>query len=69
MVEGFILVGNGWRCPLRSLAEELGEPTGSVTDIFLPRWLADHIFEICTPLFLSGCLALIGRWFSERRLQ
>jgi hypothetical protein len=70
-VEGFILILNGWRCPLRTWAEALGAPNGSVTDIFLPSWLASRIFAICTPLFLVGSMALIGRrlndWWTAKR--
>lgn len=67
VVEGVILIYYGWRCPLRIWAEALGEARGSVTDIFLPRWLADRIFQIYTPLFLIGCLALAARRLYSRR--
>jgi hypothetical protein len=68
VVEGAILILYGWRCPLRIWAEALGAERGSVTDIFLPRWLADRIFQIYTPLFLMGCLALAARrLYSTRR--
>ena len=52
--EVIIYAGNGFRCPLRTLAEDLGEETGSVTDIFLPNWLASNIANIYTPMFALG---------------
>ena len=60
-LEGVVLIGNGWQCPLRSWAEALGAERGSVTDIFLPRWLADRIFTLCTPLLVVSCVVLAGR--------
>lgn len=46
-VESAVLVACGWTCPLTLLAERQGALRGSVTDIFLPKWLADRIFPIC----------------------
>jgi hypothetical protein len=60
-VEGIVLVFNKWRCPLTIWAENLGAEDGSVTNIFLPRWLADHLFHICVPLFGVACLILLIR--------
>src|SRR4051794_16176668 len=48
--ESIIYAANGFRCPLTSLAEDLGADRGSVTDIFLPRWLAANVANIYTPL-------------------
>jgi len=58
LVESIVLVASGWTCPLTLLAERQGAERGSVTDIFLPKWLADRIF----PIFGTGygiALALI----------
>lgn len=55
-----IYAGNGFRCPLTGLAEDLGAESGSVTDIFLPRWLAANIARIYFPLFVIA-LVLHGR--------
>jgi hypothetical protein len=46
-----IYAGNGFRCPLTGVAESLGAEHGQVTDIFLPKWLADNIANIYGPLF------------------
>lgn len=54
--ETLIYAGNGCRCPLTGLAEDLGAARGTVTDIFLPRWLARNIARIYGPLFAFGLL-------------
>ena len=46
-----IYAGNGFRCPLTGLAEDLGAESGSVTDIFLPDWLARNIANIYAPMY------------------
>jgi len=58
LVESVVLVASGWTCPLTILADRLGAMNGSVTDIFLPKWLADRIFPICGTLY-GVALALI----------
>ena len=60
-IEGIVLILNKWKCPLTIWAEKLGAENGSVTNIFLPRWLADRLFTICAPLFVISCLILIIR--------
>ena len=39
---------------MTSLAEDLGAERGSVTDIFLPHWLASNIGNIYGPLLGLG---------------
>jgi hypothetical protein len=58
--ESAIYAGNGFRCPLTGLAERLGAEKGSVTDIFLPRWLAANVANIYTPMLVLA-LYLHGR--------
>jgi hypothetical protein len=55
-----IYAGNGFRCPLTAVAEDLGAESGSVTDIFLPKWLAANVANIYFPLFVIA-LCLHGR--------
>ena len=64
--ECLVYAGNGFRCPLTGLAEDLGAESGQVTDIFLPRWLADNIANIYGPLFAMALL-LHGRNLLRRR--
>jgi hypothetical protein len=54
--ECVVYAGNGFRCPLTGLAEDLGAESGSVTDIFLPKWLASNIARIYGPMFALGLL-------------
>ena len=46
LVEGMALLLNKGKCPLTTLAMKLGAASGSVTDIFLPMWCAQHTFRI-----------------------
>ena len=63
LVESVVLVVSGWTCPLTILAERQGAPRGSVTDIFLPTWLADRIFPICGTLYGSALVLIAWRVF------
>jgi hypothetical protein len=60
--ESIIFLGNRCRCPLTGVAEDLGAARGSVTDIYLPRWLASNIFPLHVPL-LALALYLHARNF------
>lgn len=60
-VEGLILLANGWRCPLTVHAEAIGSAHGEVVDIFLPKWFADHVFQIYGSLFGVAILLLLVR--------
>ena len=46
LLEGLVLLVNGWKCPLTVYAENLGADDGSVTDIFLPKFIANQMFKI-----------------------
>jgi len=59
--EGLALAVSRGRCPLTILAENMGAEDGSVTGIFLPRWLADRVFHIWPPVFLGGCVLVVIR--------
>jgi hypothetical protein len=65
--ETAVYAGNRFRCPLRQLAENLGEERGSVTDIFLPQWLASNIARIYGPLFAIGTLLHVRNLLDQRR--
>ena len=54
--ECVIYAANGFRCPLTRVAEDLGAESGSVTDIFLPKWLAANVANIYAPMFLLAIL-------------
>ncbi len=61
LVEGVVLMANGWSCPLTTYAENVGAIDGQVADIFLPKWFADRIFPICGGLFACALLLLVIR--------
>lgn len=48
--ESAVFLANGARCPLTSMAESLGAESGSVTDLYLPQWLAHYLPVIHVPL-------------------
>jgi hypothetical protein len=48
------------------VAEKLGASKGQISDIFLPRWFAQRIPQIYTPLFIIGMAGLLWhRWRSR----
>lgn len=61
LVESAVLAASGWKCPLTVLAERQGALRGSVTDIFLPRWLADRIFPVCGTMYVVALVLIVGR--------
>jgi len=54
VVAGEVLVfaANGFRCPLTNLAERCGADSGSVTDLYLPRWFAHNMPAIHVPVLI-----------------
>jgi len=50
--ETLIFAANGFHCPLTAVAKNLGDETGSVTDIYLPKWFARNLPAIHVPLLL-----------------
>lgn len=65
--ETAIFAGNGFHCPLTAVAQRLGDESGSVTDIYLPRWFARNLPAIHVPLIVLA-VALHGRNLrSDRR--
>lgn len=56
--EGAVLLLNNGRCPLTDMVEDLGSAHGSVSDIFLPRAIAERIPVLFTPPFAIGLLAI-----------
>jgi len=61
LCEGVVLCISGWKCPLTTYTERLEASSGSVTDIFLPKWFAEHTFSICGAVFGLACLLLLLR--------
>ena len=63
-LNGLLLALNKGRCPLTNLAESQGAAKGSVTDIFLPHFIARNIFRVSTPLFCAEIAVLGVRYFT-----
>jgi hypothetical protein len=61
--ETLIFAANGFHCPLTAVAKDLGDSTGSVTDIYLPKWFARNLPAIHVPLIL---LAAFLHWRNYR---
>ena len=61
LVESVVLAASGWTCPLTILAERRGALRGSVTDIFLPKWLADRIFPVCGTTYGIALVLILWR--------
>ena len=57
-----ILVANGWRCPLTTLASRFTEERHDNFDIYLPLWLARHNKLIFGALYVSGLVFAFVRW-------
>ena len=64
MVNGVLLLFNRWRCPLTTLAERYGAERGSVTDIFLPSWIARKVYKFSLVLFAAELVLLGIGYFS-----
>jgi hypothetical protein len=64
MVEGMVLLFNHGRCPFTDLAEKAGATSGSVTDLFLPDWIALNTFKFSTVLFIAELVLLAVRYFT-----
>jgi hypothetical protein len=58
--EAVLYAANGFRCPLTTVAQRLGDDHPSVADIYLPSWPAAHIPHITAPMF-TVALALHTR--------
>ena len=54
--ESLVFAASGFRCPLTTLAEQLGAERGTVTDIYLPRWFAHNLPAIHVPLLILAAL-------------
>ncbi|SET59361.1 hypothetical protein SAMN05660297_02865 [Natronincola peptidivorans] len=61
IVEGCILLINGWRCPLTNIGKKYTSNTEVGFDIFLPKWLAKNNKTILTTIYLIGIMFVIYR--------
>ena len=68
LVEVLVLVVNGWRCPLTSLAARYTDDRRANFDIYLPLWLAANNKRIFGTLFVGGLVFSVWRWRAEARV-
>jgi len=66
LVEVFVLVLNGWRCPLTPVAARYTEDRRDNFDIFLPEWLARNNKTVFGLLYLAAVLFTLVRWAGGR---
>ena len=57
-----VLVLNGWRCPLTSLAARYTDDRRDNFDIYLPEWLAKHNKLIFGALYAAGVAFAFAGW-------
>jgi polyferredoxin len=57
-----VLVFNGWRCPLTSLASHYTDDRRQNFDIYLPEWLARNNKLVFGALYLAGVAFALARW-------
>ena len=62
LVEVAILLINGWRCPLTSLAARFTDERHDNFDIYLPPWLARNNKRIFGTLFCLGMAFAYAQW-------
>lgn len=62
VAESIVFAGNGFRCPLTSIARRYGARTGHVFDTFLPEWVTKRTFAVFGSLWGLGLLLLVFRW-------
>ncbi len=61
LLEGLILLKNGWRCPLTRIGAQYTRDVSVNFDIFLPKWLAKHNKSIFTIIFSASIILAIYR--------
>jgi hypothetical protein len=66
LVEGVVLLANGWRCPMTDLAAKYTVDRSPSFDIYMPNWLARHNKTIFTALFLVNESILLVEWLRNR---
>jgi hypothetical protein len=66
VVEGVVLLANGWKCPITDLAAKYTTDRSPSFDIYMPNWLARHNKTIFTSLFLVNEAILLVQWLRSR---
>ena len=67
VAETVVYASNDQVCPLTPLAEELGEESGTVTDLYLPRWASDRMPLVGGTTLLVGIALHLVAWRRRAR--
>ena len=67
LFEVAVLLVNGWRCPLTSVAARYTSDRQDNFDIYLPAWLARHNKSIFGTLYVAGLVFAVARWAAALR--
>lgn len=64
LLETVVLLANGRRCPLSTLARRLGDETGDdlIADLLLPRWAIRLTVPVCGLLATLGLVVVLLDW-------
>ena len=62
MVEVFVLMLNGLRCPLTNVAAHYTRERRANFDIYLPLWIATWNKQIFGVLYVAGLLFALVKW-------
>ena len=62
LVEVFVLIVNGWRCPLTDIAARYTNDRRDNFDIYLHEWLARHNKVIFGSLYVLGIACTLLLW-------
>jgi uncharacterized membrane protein len=62
LLECGVLVANRWRCPLTNLAERFTADRSPNSDIYLPKWLAQHNKTLFGALFVLNEALVLWQW-------
>ena len=61
-IEVVVLLLNGWRCPLTTVAARYTDERRENFDIYLPLWLAKYNKRIFGTLYVAGVAFALVRW-------
>ena len=58
-LEGLVFLANGMRCPLTSLAQKYGDPSGHVGDTLFPETFTRYTFRAFGTLYAIGVALIV----------
>lgn len=61
-LEGVVFFANGMHCPLTSLAQRYGDPSGHVGDTLFPEVCTRYTFRAFGTLYVVGVLLILAEY-------